>query len=108
MLICEEYLTPGSLDEAFAAMQRHHGRHRIVAGCTDILPWARAGRAGDAGNHATSRHVGGTSDAARRREPDVSKSRLAATYRAGQQTDSGPAHLPGPRLSKPIGASCLL
>lgn len=47
MLICEEYLTPGSLDEAFAAMQRSRGRFRIVAGATDILPWAREGRAGD-------------------------------------------------------------
>ncbi len=47
MLICEEYLTPGSLDEAFAAMQRSRGRFRIVAGATDMLPWAREGRAGD-------------------------------------------------------------
>ena len=47
MLICEEYLTPGSLDEAFAAMDRHRGRYRVVAGCTDTLPWAREGRAGD-------------------------------------------------------------
>ena len=47
MLICEEYLTPGSLDDAFAAMERHRGRYRIVAGCTDTLPWAREGRAGD-------------------------------------------------------------
>jgi len=47
MLICEEYLTPGSLDEAFVAMEHHRGRYRVVAGCTDTLPWARAGRAGD-------------------------------------------------------------
>lgn len=47
MLICAEYVTPNSLDEAFAAMQRHHGCYRIVAGCTDTLPWAREGRAGD-------------------------------------------------------------
>jgi xanthine dehydrogenase FAD-binding subunit len=47
MLICEEYLTPGSLDEAFAAMHRSRGRFRIVAGATDVLPWAREGRAGD-------------------------------------------------------------
>ena len=47
MLICDEYLTPSSLDEAFAAMQRHRGRYRLVAGCTDTLPWAREGRAGD-------------------------------------------------------------
>jgi carbon-monoxide dehydrogenase medium subunit/xanthine dehydrogenase FAD-binding subunit len=47
MLICDEYLTPGSLDEAFAAMECHRGRYRVVAGCTDTLPWAREGRAGD-------------------------------------------------------------
>jgi len=47
MLICDEYLTPASLDEAFAAMERHRGRYRIVAGATDTLPWAREGRAGD-------------------------------------------------------------
>jgi xanthine dehydrogenase FAD-binding subunit len=47
MLICDEYLTPGSLAEAFAAMERNRGRYRIVAGATDTLPWAREGRAGD-------------------------------------------------------------
>jgi carbon-monoxide dehydrogenase medium subunit/xanthine dehydrogenase FAD-binding subunit len=47
MLTCGEYLTPGSLAEAFAAMETHRGRYRIVAGCTDTLPWAREGRAGD-------------------------------------------------------------
>ena len=47
MLICDEYLTPGSLDEAFDAIERNRGRHRIVAGATDTYPWAREGRAGD-------------------------------------------------------------
>jgi len=47
MLICDEYLTPVSLDEAFATMEGNRGRYRIVAGCTDTLPWAREGRAGD-------------------------------------------------------------
>src|ERR1700687_638216 len=47
MLICDEYLTPGSLDDAFAAMEKNRGRYRIVAGATDTLPWAREGRAGD-------------------------------------------------------------
>lgn len=47
MLICDQYLTPASLDEAFAAMAEHRGRHRIIAGATDTLPWAREGRAGD-------------------------------------------------------------
>src|SRR5262249_24742106 len=47
MLICDEYLTPASLEEAFEAMDRHRGRHRIIAGATDTYPWAREGRAGD-------------------------------------------------------------
>jgi len=47
MLTCDHYLTPGSLDEAFGMMAFHRGRHRIVAGATDTLPWAREGRAGD-------------------------------------------------------------
>jgi xanthine dehydrogenase FAD-binding subunit len=47
MLICEEYITPGSLAEAFAAIATHRGRYRVVAGATDTLPWAREGRAGD-------------------------------------------------------------
>ena len=47
MLTCDEYLTPASLDEAFAAIEANRGRYRIVAGATDTLPWAREGRAGD-------------------------------------------------------------
>ena len=47
MLICDDYLTPASLDEAFAAMAQHRGSCRVVAGCTDTFPWAREGRAGD-------------------------------------------------------------
>ena len=47
MLTCDEYLTPQTLAEAFVALARHRGRCRIVAGCTDTLPWAREGRAGD-------------------------------------------------------------
>ena len=47
MLICDEYLMPASLEEAFDAMERHRGRHRVVAGATDTYPWAREGRAGD-------------------------------------------------------------
>jgi carbon-monoxide dehydrogenase medium subunit/xanthine dehydrogenase FAD-binding subunit len=47
MLLCDDYLTPASLDEAFDAMAAHRGQHRIVAGATDMLPWAREGRAGD-------------------------------------------------------------
>jgi carbon-monoxide dehydrogenase medium subunit/xanthine dehydrogenase FAD-binding subunit len=47
MLTCDEYLAPRSLDEAFDAMEAHRGRYRLIAGATDILPWAREGRAGD-------------------------------------------------------------
>jgi xanthine dehydrogenase FAD-binding subunit len=47
MLTCDEYLTPRSLDEAFAAIEAHPGRHRLIAGATDTYPWAREGRAGD-------------------------------------------------------------
>jgi carbon-monoxide dehydrogenase medium subunit/xanthine dehydrogenase FAD-binding subunit len=47
MLFCDEYLTPKTLDEAFAAMESHRGRYKLVAGATDIYPWAREGRAGD-------------------------------------------------------------
>jgi carbon-monoxide dehydrogenase medium subunit/xanthine dehydrogenase FAD-binding subunit len=47
MLTCDDYVSPSSLTEAFAAMEAYRGRHRIVAGATDTLPWAREGRAGD-------------------------------------------------------------
>jgi len=47
MLLCDDYLTPASLAEAFAAMAQNRGRYRVVAGCTDTFPWAREGRAGD-------------------------------------------------------------
>lgn len=47
MLLCDEYLTPKTLDEAFTAMETHRGRFKLVAGATDIYPWAREGRAGD-------------------------------------------------------------
>jgi xanthine dehydrogenase FAD-binding subunit len=47
MLLCDDYLTPKTLDEAFTAMEAHRGRFKLVAGATDIYPWAREGRAGD-------------------------------------------------------------
>ncbi|HYC17071.1 MAG TPA: FAD binding domain-containing protein [Pseudolabrys sp.] len=47
MLTCDDYLTPGSLAEAFGMMASNRGRYRIIAGATDTLPWAREGRAGD-------------------------------------------------------------
>jgi carbon-monoxide dehydrogenase medium subunit/xanthine dehydrogenase FAD-binding subunit len=47
MLLCDEYLTPVSLDEAFNLIEANRGRCRLIAGATDLLPWAREGRAGD-------------------------------------------------------------
>ena len=47
MLICETYIVASSLADAFAAMAQYGDRGRVVAGCTDTLPWARQGRAGD-------------------------------------------------------------
>lgn len=47
MLSCDRYVTPGSLDEALAAAATSAGQFRFVAGATDLLPWAREGRAGD-------------------------------------------------------------
>jgi carbon-monoxide dehydrogenase medium subunit/xanthine dehydrogenase FAD-binding subunit len=47
MLLCDEYLTATTLDEAFHLMEAHRGRYRLIAGATDLLPWAREGRAGD-------------------------------------------------------------
>ena len=47
MLLCDDYLTPKSLNEAFDMIEAHRGHYRFVAGATDLLPWAREGRAGD-------------------------------------------------------------
>lgn len=47
MLICDDYIVASTLTDAFAAMARHGSRARVVAGCTDTLPWAREGREGD-------------------------------------------------------------
>lgn len=47
MLSCDSYLSPGSLGDALAAVAASDGRFRFVAGATDLLPWAREGRAGD-------------------------------------------------------------
>jgi xanthine dehydrogenase FAD-binding subunit len=46
VLTFDRYLTPASLDEAFDALEQVPGA-RILAGGTDLLPWAREGRAGD-------------------------------------------------------------
>ena len=47
MLVCEEYLTPTSLAEALKILGSAPPGTRITAGATDLLPWAREGRAGD-------------------------------------------------------------
>jgi carbon-monoxide dehydrogenase medium subunit/xanthine dehydrogenase FAD-binding subunit len=47
MLTCDSYLSPDSLSDALAAVAASDGRFRFVAGATDLLPWAREGRAGD-------------------------------------------------------------
>jgi xanthine dehydrogenase FAD-binding subunit len=46
VLSYDHYVTPTSLAQAFDALEGLPGA-RIVAGATDLLPWAREGRAGD-------------------------------------------------------------
>ncbi|WP_108880500.1 FAD binding domain-containing protein [Anderseniella sp. Alg231-50] len=47
MLTCDQYHMPTSLADALAMWQDAADGTRLVAGATDILPWAREGRAGD-------------------------------------------------------------
>jgi len=47
MLTCDTYLSPSTLNDALSAVAASDGRFRFVAGATDLLPWAREGRAGD-------------------------------------------------------------
>ena len=47
MLTCDAYLSPRTLDAAFDAIDAAADDYRLVAGATDLLPWAREGRAGD-------------------------------------------------------------
>lgn len=47
MLICESYHVPKSLSEALVLWANAPDGSRLVSGATDILPWAREGRAGD-------------------------------------------------------------
>lgn len=47
MLYCDHYHVPKTLDEAFNLIQSNEGNHKVLAGATDLLPWAREGRAGD-------------------------------------------------------------
>lgn len=47
MLDCDQYLTPTSLEQALALMERFDGQHRLIAGATDLVPYAREARGGD-------------------------------------------------------------
>ncbi|WP_102224453.1 FAD binding domain-containing protein [Acidimangrovimonas sediminis] len=47
MLYCDTYLQPATLLEALRMLQAAPEGSRIVAGATDLLPWAREGRGGD-------------------------------------------------------------
>ncbi len=47
MLTCDQYHMPTTLKEALELWQNAPEGSRLVAGATDILPWAREGRAGD-------------------------------------------------------------
>jgi carbon-monoxide dehydrogenase medium subunit/xanthine dehydrogenase FAD-binding subunit len=47
MLTCDSYLVPEALEEALLLLNEGGKACRIVAGCTDFLPLARQGRAGD-------------------------------------------------------------
>lgn len=46
MLTYDQYVSAATLEEAFEALERIPGA-RLVAGATDLLPWAREGRAGE-------------------------------------------------------------
>jgi carbon-monoxide dehydrogenase medium subunit/xanthine dehydrogenase FAD-binding subunit len=47
MLTCDDYHLPTSLHEALTLWVGAPEGSRLVAGATDLLPWAREGRAGD-------------------------------------------------------------
>ena len=47
MLTCDDYLMPATLEEALHLWADLPEGSRLVAGATDLLPWAREGRAGD-------------------------------------------------------------
>jgi xanthine dehydrogenase FAD-binding subunit len=47
VLTCDQYLMPTRLEEALDLWAGAPEGSRLVAGATDILPWAREGRAGD-------------------------------------------------------------
>jgi xanthine dehydrogenase FAD-binding subunit len=47
MLTCDQYHMPETLKEALSLWTNAPSGSRLLAGATDILPWAREGRAGD-------------------------------------------------------------
>jgi len=47
MLLCDKYVMPEALEDALAQWAGAPDGSRLVAGGTDLLPWAREGRAGD-------------------------------------------------------------
>ena len=47
MLYCNQYLVPQTLHEAFDFINTNQGSYKVLAGATDLLPWAREGRGGD-------------------------------------------------------------
>ena len=47
MLTCDTYHSPTNLHEALELWSGAPEGSRLVSGATDILPWAREGRAGD-------------------------------------------------------------
>lgn len=47
MLTCDDYLMPETLEDALHQWAALPEGSRLVAGATDLLPWAREGRAGD-------------------------------------------------------------
>ena len=47
MFYCDQYHVPQTLEEAFDLIQTNKGSYKVLAGATDLLPWAREGRGGD-------------------------------------------------------------
>jgi len=47
MLFCDQYHVPETLHEAFDLINKNQSSYKVLAGATDLLPWAREGRGGD-------------------------------------------------------------
>jgi len=47
MLYCDQYHVPQTLEEAFDLIRTNKASYKVLAGATDLLPWAREGRGGD-------------------------------------------------------------